>query len=178
MISKVAMYATNSSLMAHPHDHGWEMEQLLLAARQVKENASVPLSRFRVGAAVLTKSGKIFEGCNTESLIPVLGVCAERNAINHALIHGEKEFLAVAVVSDLNAPLLPCGTCLQYIQEFARQEGKDVLIIAQGRSGDQIISSLEELFKGGFSPETSVRDIQESFRWASEDEMEFTADEG
>jgi cytidine deaminase len=151
-----------------PTDEGWEADRLVHAAKDALKNASVPLSRFRVGAAVLTKNGKIFEGCNTESLIPVLGVCAERNAINHALIHGETGFLAVAVVSDLHSPLLPCGTCLQYIQEFARQEGRDILIIAEGRSGDRIVTSLDELFKGGFPPETTVRDIQESFRWTAE----------
>ncbi len=147
---------------------GWEADQLVLTAQDALKNASVPLSRFRVGAAVLTQRGRIFEGCNTESLIPVLGVCAERNAINHALIHGETGFLAVAVVSDLHSPLLPCGTCLQYMQEFARQQGRDILIIAEGRSGDRIVTSLDELFKGGFPPETTVRDIQESFRWTVE----------
>ena len=147
---------------------GWEADQLVLTAQDALKNASVPLSRFRVGAAVLTQRGRIFEGCNTESLIPVLGVCAERNAINHALIHGETGFLAVAVVSDLHSPLLPCGTCLQYMQEFARQQGRDILIIAEGRSGDRIVTSLDELFKGGFPPETTVRDIQESFRWTAE----------
>jgi len=147
----------------------WDVEQLLAEATKARANASVPLSRFRVGAAVLTRTGRIFEGCNTECLIPVLGVCAERNAINHALIHGERSFLAVAVVSDLNEPLLPCGTCLQYIQEFARQEGRDILIIAEGRSGDRIVTSVDELFRGGFPPDTSVREIQECFRWTPDD---------
>lgn len=144
----------------------WDMNKLLEAAQTVRENASVPLSRFRVGASVLVKGGEIFEGCNTECLIPVLGVCAERNAINHALIHGRNDFLAVAVVSDLYAPLLPCGTCLQYMQEFARQQSRDILIIAEGRSGERLITSLDELFKGGFPPDTSAREIQESFRWS------------
>jgi len=163
------MYSTDHpSLQDRAHGR-WEVEDLLLAAARIKKNASVPLSRFRVGAAVLTRSGKIYEGCNTECLIPLLGVCAERNAINHALIHGEKGFLAVAVVSDLNAPLLPCGTCLQYMQEFARLDGRDILIIAQGRSGDRIVTSVDELFKGGFPPDTSVREIQESFSWSVEE---------
>lgn len=146
----------------------WDIDKLLDVAKLVRDHASVPLSRFRVGAAVLTRGGAIFEGCNTECLIPVLGVCAERNAINHALIHGHKEFLAVAVVSDLYAPLLPCGTCLQYIQEFARQQSRDVLIISEGRSGERVVTSVDELFRGGFPPETSVKEIQESFRWSSE----------
>jgi cytidine deaminase len=157
----------NSSSLKISGRNQWDVVQLLDAAQKVKENASVPLSRFRVGAAVLTAGGKIFEGCNTESLIPVLGVCAERNAINHALIHGERDFLAVAVVSDLHAPLLPCGTCLQYIQEFGRQEGRNILIIAEGRSGERVITSLDELFKGGFPPDTSVAEIQECFSWSS-----------
>ncbi len=152
----------------HSAGQRWDVDKLILTARRVKQHASVPLSRFRVGAAVLTGTGSVFEGCNTECLIPVLGVCAERNAINHALIHGENRFLAVAVVSDLHAPLLPCGTCLQYIQEFARQGGTDILIIAEGASGDRIVTSLDELFKGGFPPDTSVKDIQESFRWTLE----------
>ncbi len=168
MISAVPMHSIQSLSTSDPAGEGWELEQLILAARQAKKNASVPLSRFRVGAAVLTKTGTIYEGCNTECLIPVLGVCAERNAINHALIHGEKSFLAVAVVSDLNAPLFPCGTCLQYIQEFARMDGRDVLIIAEGNSGDRIVTSVDELFKGGFPPETSVKEIQESFRWTTD----------
>jgi len=150
-------------------DSGWSLETLIAIASRVRINASVPLSRFRVGAAVVTGSGRIFEGCNTESLIPVLGVCAERNAINHAVIHGESEFVAVAVVSDLNTPLLPCGACLQYLQEFGRQCDRDILVVAQGRSGDRVVSSVNELFKGGFAPETGVKEIQESLRW-SEDE--------
>jgi len=154
----------------HPPAERWDVEELIKRALKVKANAAAPLSGFRVGSAVLTKTGNIYEGCNTESLIPVLGVCAERNAINHALIHGENSFLAVAVVSDLHTPLLPCGACLQYIQEFSRNDDRDVLVIAQGRSGDRIITSVNELFKGGFSPETSVREIQESFRWSIEDE--------
>lgn len=165
------MYSEYDGLsLEHPDSSQWDVEELVALALKVKENASVPLSRFRVGAAVLTRSGRIFEGCNTECLIPVLGVCAERNAINHALIHGEKSFLAVAVVSDLHQPLFPCGTCLQYIQEFARQDDRDILIIAEGRSGDRIVTSVDELFKGGFPPEASVKDIQESFRWTLDDE--------
>ncbi|MGC8657551.1 MAG: cytidine deaminase [Desulfomonilaceae bacterium] len=148
--------------------HQWDLDKLLEVAKMVRDNASVPLSRFKVGAAVLTKGGTIFEGCNTECLIPVLGVCAERNAVNHALIHGYKEFLAVAVVSDLYAPLLPCGACTQYLQEFARQQSRDILIIAEGRSGERVITSIDELFRGGFPPDTSVEEIQGSFSWSSQ----------
>lgn len=169
MITKRRMHMSNPGRDSNSRTRQWELEALLETARRVKSNASVPLSRFSVGAAVLTAAGGVYEGCNTESLIPVLGVCAERNAMNHAIIHGDSGFIAVAVVSDLNAPLLPCGTCLQYLQEFARQADRNILIIAEGRSGDRIITSLHELFKGGFPAETSVKDIQESFRWSVEE---------
>jgi cytidine deaminase len=155
--------ATTEKPTAHV---GWDADRLLEAARKAQVNASVPLSRFRVGAAVLTRSGRVYEGCNTECLIPTLGVCAERNAINHAIVHGENDFLAIAVVSDLHAPVLPCGACLQYIQEFSRQLGRDILIIAEGRSGDRIVTSMEELFKGGFPADTTHSEIQECFSWA------------
>ncbi|MDQ1237854.1 MAG: cytidine deaminase [Thermodesulfobacteriota bacterium] len=169
MVSRFAMYTIESRESAEFRDKGWDLETLVAVASRVQVNASVPLSRFRVGAAVVTRNGKIFEGCNTESLIPVLGVCAERNAINHAVIHGESDFLAIAVVSDLNTPLLPCGTCLQYLQEFGRQYDRDILVVAQGRSGDRVVSSVNELFKGGFAPETGVKEIQESLRWSNDD---------
>ncbi len=160
------MFRESTDRPTEPPTNQWAVEELVEAAKEVKRHASVPLSRFRVGAAVLTKSGKIFEGCNTESLIPVLGVCAERNAVNHALIHGERSFIAVSVVSDMNDPLLPCGTCLQYLQEFARRDDRDILIIAEGRSGHRRITSLDELFRGGFSQENPVEEIQQSFSWS------------
>lgn len=168
MVSKIAMQELDKACCQKNQDKGWDLESLIALAKTAKARACVPLSRFRVGAAVLTRSGKIFEGCNTESLIPVLSVCAERNAVNHAIIHGENEFLAVAVVSDLHAPLLPCGTCLQYLQEFGRQQCRDILIVAEGRSGDRVVTSVDELLQGGFSRDTSVRDIQESFRWSDD----------
>jgi cytidine deaminase len=168
MIPTLLMPPPERSSPHVPPGDRWSADKLIATAKAARENASVPLSRFRVGAAVLTRSGKIFEGCNTEALIPILGVCAERNAVNHALIHGERGFLAVAVVSDLNAPLLPCGACLQYLQELAREEGQDILVLAEGRSGDRIVTSVDELFRGGFPPETSTREIQESFRWSTD----------
>ena len=163
------MIPDSTSSEENPLSPHWDVESLLDVALCVMKNASVPLSRFRVGSAVVTETGRIYEGCNTESLIPVLSVCAERNAMNHALIHGESEFLAVAVVSDLYAPLFPCGACLQYLQEFSRNSGRDILIVSQGRSGSRIVTSLEELLKGGFSPDTSVQEIQQSFSWSPED---------
>lgn len=165
MISRPTMESTCRAMGNSSSQVQWDVDELINRANQVRLNAATPLSKFKVGSAALTSSGAIFEGCNTESLIPILSVCAERNAINHAIIHGEDNFLAIAVVSDLHTPLLPCGACLQYLQEFSRLAGRDILVIAEGRSGDRVITSVSELFKGGFSPETTVKDLQQSLSW-------------
>ncbi|MFZ0820351.1 MAG: cytidine deaminase [Candidatus Acidiferrales bacterium] len=93
-------------------------EALLDAARRARENAVAPFSRFLVGAAVRTKSGKIYSGCNVENASYGLTICAERVAIFKALSEGEREFSAVAVVTDTDRLTPPCGACRQIIWEF------------------------------------------------------------
>ena len=93
-------------------------ENLLDAARRARENAVAPFSKFRVGAAVRTKSGKIYAGCNVENASYGLTICAERVAIFKALSEGERGFDAVAVVTDTEKLTPPCGACRQIIWEF------------------------------------------------------------
>lgn len=93
-------------------------EKLVTAARRAREHAHAPFSKFRVGAAVRTKSGKIFSGCNIENASYGLTVCAERVAIFKAVSEGEREFDAIAVVTDTDNLTPPCGACRQIIWEF------------------------------------------------------------
>ena len=93
-------------------------DELIAAARAARENAHAPFSHFRVGAAVRSKSGRIFAGCNIENASYGLTVCAERVAIFKALSEGEREFSAVAVVTDVEMLTPPCGACRQIIWEF------------------------------------------------------------
>jgi cytidine deaminase len=93
-------------------------ETLLDAARRARENAVAPFSKFRVGAAVRAKSGKIYSGCNVENASYGLTICAERVAIFKALSEGERGFDAVAVVTDTEKLTPPCGACRQIIWEF------------------------------------------------------------
>jgi cytidine deaminase len=93
-------------------------ETLLDAARRARENAVAPFSKFRVGAAVRAKSGKIYSGCNVENASYGLTICAERVAIFKALSEGERGFDAVAVVTDTDKLTPPCGACRQIIWEF------------------------------------------------------------
>ncbi len=94
-------------------------EQALIdAARIARDRAHAPYSNFRVGAALRTKAGKIYMGCNIENATLGLTLCAERCAIFKAISEGEREFEAIAVVCDTEILTPPCGPCRQIIWEF------------------------------------------------------------
>ncbi|EDY16093.1 cytidine deaminase [Chthoniobacter flavus Ellin428] len=94
-------------------------DPLLTAASEVRTKAYAPYSRFQVGAALRTKSGRVFCGCNVENLSFGLTICAERAAVFAAVAAGETEFEAIAVVADSVQPVTPCGACRQVLAEFA-----------------------------------------------------------
>jgi cytidine deaminase len=95
-----------------------EHENLVIAAKQARENAHAPYSNFRVGAALRGSSGRIFSGCNVENATYGLTVCAERVAIFKAISEGERGFSAITVVTDTERLTPPCGACRQLIWEF------------------------------------------------------------
>jgi cytidine deaminase len=93
-------------------------QKLIDAAQAAREKAHAPYSNFRVGAALRTKSRKIYSGCNIENASYGLTLCAERVAIFKAMSEGEREFDAIAVVCDTEKLTPPCGPCRQIIWEF------------------------------------------------------------
>jgi cytidine deaminase len=93
-------------------------QQLLDAARAVRENAVATFSGFKVGAALLTEDGQIVTGCNVENATYGLTICAERVAMFKALSEGHRKFVCVAVVADTASPTPPCGACRQSLWEF------------------------------------------------------------
>lgn len=95
-------------------------DSLIEAAQKARLQSVAPFSKFLVGAAVKTSSGKVYTGCNIESASYGLTVCAERVAIWKALSEGERNFTELAVVADTETLTPPCGTCRQIIWEFAR----------------------------------------------------------
>ena len=95
------------------------VKKLVLAADAARAGSVSPYSKFKVGAALLTKGGKIIGGANVESASYGLTCCAERIALFKALTDGEKEFVAVAVVARWDGGPMPCGACRQLLAEYA-----------------------------------------------------------
>src|SRR5437868_7695803 len=92
--------------------------QLIKAAIEARSHAYVPYSHFAVGAAVQTRSGKVFKGCNIENISLRLTLCAEEVAIGAAVVNGHKDLIAIAVAADSEQPVTPCGACRQLLAEF------------------------------------------------------------
>lgn len=124
-------------------------KELFEKAEEAKNNAYVPYSKFRVGAALLTKTGKVFKGCNVECASFGGTNCAERTAIFKAVSEGETEFEAIAITSDLKEETFPCGICRQVIREF----GKNIKIILRTKDKEIKIYELEELLPYSFGSE-------------------------
>jgi len=125
-------------------------KRLLEAALKAMENAYV-LWGFKVGAAVLANDGQTYEGCNVESWVSGLGICAERCALNHAVLHGNRKIKQIAIVMDANSKNdpRPCGACLQYIYDFA-ETPKIKIVTAKAENGRILfetvkVKTLEEL---------------------------------
>jgi cytidine deaminase len=127
-----------------------KIEALLDAAREARENAYAPYSRYLVGAAVLTDDGEIFAGANVENAAYPLSVCAERSAVQRAASEGARRLVAVAVVgSSPDGPAWPCGGCRQVLHEF----GQDLVVISEDPGGMRHERELAELLPDAFGPE-------------------------
>ena len=122
------------------------LDKLISLAAEAREKAHAPYSNFAVGAALLAKSGRVYTGCNVENASFGLTVCAERVAVFKAVSEGEREFEAIAVVTENGAT--PCGACRQVLREF----GDDIQVIVADTAGHQRVFALTELLPEGFTP--------------------------
>jgi len=118
------------------------------AAHLAAKSSYSPYSKFRVGAAILTGSGKIFTGCNVENASYGLCNCAERTAIFSAAAAGERALKAVVVYTPTKVATSPCGACRQVINEF----GPDAVVISICDSADTIETTLDQLLPHAFGP--------------------------
>jgi cytidine deaminase len=121
-------------------------KQLIDAAKKVRERAYAPYSGFKVGAALLGKSGRIYIGCNVENAAYGATICAERCAAVQAIAAGESSFEALAVVTGAKKPGPPCGICRQFLSEF----GVDIRLILANVTGDVIETTLAKYFPAPF----------------------------
>ncbi len=122
-------------------------EILIEKAIKIRENAYVPYSNFQVGAALRTKSGKIYTGCNIENAAYPVTCCAERVAIFKAISENESDIIEMAVAADTEGPVSPCGSCRQVMSEFL---DKDATIHLTNLSGNTKTCTMKELLPFSF----------------------------
>lgn len=129
--------------------------QQVEAAKHAYALAYAPYSQFHVGAAALTESGKVVNGCNVENASYGLTVCAERNCIANAVIQGEQNIKSIVVYTEQEKLTPPCGACRQVIAEFLPQEAE---VMSTNHLGDYQLWSVAELLPDAFTPK-SLLDI-------------------
>lgn len=131
-------------------------KKLIELAYEARERAYTPYSGFQVGAALLTKNGKVYFGCNIENAAYTPTNCAERTAFFKAVSEGEREFAAIAVVGGPagtreGAMCAPCGVCRQVMREFC--DPKEFRVIIEDGKGGSLNLALEEILPFSFGPE-------------------------
>lgn len=125
-------------------------EELIHEAKLAREMSYSPYSKFKVGAALLTKDGKVYRGCNIENAAYSMCNCGERTAIFKAYSEGEREFAAMSVIADTKRPVPPCGACRQVIAELC---DPNMVIYLANLDGDIKELTVSELLPGAFMPE-------------------------
>ena len=125
-------------------------KELSSLAKEAKKMSYSPYSKFRVGAALLTKNGVVYHGANIENASYGLTICAERTAAFAAKLAGEKEFSAIAITSDSNDFIPPCGACRQVLLELC---GKELDVIITNGNDEQKVFKIKELIPFSFGDE-------------------------
>ena len=126
--------------------------ELIASATAARERAYAPYSNFKVGAALLGKSGRVYTGCNVENAAYGTCICAERTAVFKAISEGEREFEAIAVVTENGVS--PCGPCRQVMIEFAPDM---TVVIADSRGRVHATMTVHDLLPRGFTPDQLPR---------------------
>ena len=124
-------------------------EELKARALAMLERAYCPYSRFPVGAALECEDGTVYTGCNVENAAYPAGICAERNAVFHAVAEGHTAFRRIVIAGKSEDFCVPCGMCRQVLREFSRE----LEIICLNGAGEEKSFTLEELLPHGFGPE-------------------------
>jgi coenzyme F420-0:L-glutamate ligase/homotetrameric cytidine deaminase len=137
------------ALRCGPRPYAGGYDHLLDQAAQAAKDAYAPYSGFLVGAALLSRSGRIYSAGNIENAASGAGICAERAALARAIACGEKEFEAIAIVGNAAGPVPPCGICRQSLIEF----GEDIVVIMSNAKGDTLMATVGDLLPKAFTGE-------------------------
>ena len=122
-----------------------DREALIRQAAAARERAYAPYSNYKVGAALLGASGRVYLGCNVENAVYPLSMCAERAAVFRAVCHGERDFDAVAVVTEKGGA--PCGSCRQVLREFS----EELVVLIADADGHWRETTVADLLPDSFS---------------------------
>jgi cytidine deaminase len=129
-----------------------DRRSLIDLANEARRHAYAPYSNYPVGAALRTKTGKVYTGVNVENAAYPVTICAERTAVFKAVSEGEREFEAIAVVTDNGGT--PCGSCRQVLAEF----GLDTIVLIADGGGKLLQeTTVHDLLPGAFTPEKLVK---------------------
>ena len=131
-----------------------DIDALIRAARDARESAYAPYSKFRVGAALLTKDARVFSGCNVENASYGLSNCAERTALYSAIAAGYRpgDFTHLVVIGDCDGPIAPCGACRQVMIELG---GAQLVVVRTNLRGDIMKTTAAMLLPDAFSLDPS-----------------------
>lgn len=140
----------DSTLSQIPSHFEERLEEMIEQAKRVSEKAYAPYSRFYVGAALLSSSGEIYVGCNIENRSYGATVCAERNAMAHAVVAGDTSIIACVVFVDTEDAVTPCGMCRQVLAEF----NPTMDVVWAGRQGAIGYANMSSLAPGLMSMDT------------------------
>ncbi len=135
------------ALRCGPRPYTGGYDDLIEQAKKAANDAYAPYSGFKVGAALLSRSGRIYSAGNIESAAAGASICAERAAIARAIASGEREFEAIAIAGNAVEPVSPCGICRQSLIEF----GEDIVVIMANEKGDAMTATVAELLPKAFT---------------------------
>ena len=127
-----------------------DSRELVSKACEAMKSAYTPYSGFKVGAALLTKGGKVYTGCNIENASYPCGICAERTAMSKAISEGKKSFSKIAIAGSSDQICTPCGLCRQFMYEFA----PDLTVLCSDDKGNFTEKKLNAFLPDGFGPES------------------------
>ena len=126
------------------------LDELLRLAAEARDHSYSPYSHYRVGAALLTKDGRIYQGCNIENASYTPTICAERTAFFKAIYDGVRSFSAIAIIGSGELPAYPCGVCRQVMSEFC--DGGFIIVTANRDADTVVTETLDQMMPHRFGP--------------------------